>query len=237
MRFLYNEPALMYRDALIVGDTHFGIEQRLQRQGIRAQGISEQMAQHLIQLARGHKARRIIFLGDVKEGITRVDPITREIFEKLKKEFLITIVRGNHDGGIEELGVEVIAGEGLRYGSLGLIHGHSWPGAHVMAARYIVSAHQHPQLTLNDKFGKPHSEPVWVIADGDRAVLRKKYEKTHTDVQLIVVPAFNPLVGFDLKKLSGGQLGPLINNNVFKWSAALVVRLNGNSVGKINQLL
>lgn len=236
MRFLYNVPALLYRHALIVGDMHFGIEQRLHNQGIRAEGISKELTEKLIRVAKENNVKKIIFLGDVKENILRVDPITKKIFEKLSKKFDIVIVRGNHDGGIEQLDVKIAPSEGLRFGQLGLVHGHSWPSKEVMQAKYIISAHQHPQLAMKDAFGKPHLEPVWVIASLQASKIKKYYKKFHPKLQLVVVPAFNSLVGFPIQKLSKEQLGPSLNNNLFKWDHALVYRLNGNCLGRVIDL-
>ena len=234
MKFLYNVPALLYRKALIVGDTHFGIERRLRQQGIRVLNVSEQLADKLINVAKENKAKKIIFLGDVKDPITTVDPITKKIFQKLKKEFELIVVRGNHDGGIEELDVKTAPSEGLLHGELGLIHGHAWPDKKLMKAKYLVSAHQHPQIAFTDAFGKKHTEPIWVVAQADAVKIKKFYPKGNPRIQLIVVPAFNPLVGSTIGKLSQEQLGPLLNNNLFKWNEALMYKLGGNSLGKIN---
>ena len=34
MKFLYNAPALLHKGAIIVGDTHFGMERKLRSRGI-----------------------------------------------------------------------------------------------------------------------------------------------------------------------------------------------------------
>ena len=43
------------------------------------------------------------------------------------------IVKGNHDGGIEQfINAEIIPAEGFVYEKLGLLHGHSWPKSELM---------------------------------------------------------------------------------------------------------
>jgi metallophosphoesterase superfamily enzyme len=50
MKFLYNAPAIMHQDALIVGDTHFGIETKIRRRGIFDEQFSMRLFQRLREL-------------------------------------------------------------------------------------------------------------------------------------------------------------------------------------------
>ena len=77
MRFITNEPAVFHKGALIIGDTHFGIEEKLKLQGIYNDHFSEMMLERIIKLVRMTKAKRLILLGDVKDNITSVDRKTR----------------------------------------------------------------------------------------------------------------------------------------------------------------
>jgi len=235
MKFLYNAPAILYRKALIIGDTHFGMEERLLAKGIYDSQFSDRLFEKIKSLLMETKAEKLILLGDVKENITTLDPKTADILARLSLLTELIIVRGNHDGGIEGCGAKIIPSGGLVFGVLGLMHGHGWPSEECMQAKYIVSAHQHPMLSIVDRSGKRHSEPVWIIADSDKKNISEHYRKFNPDIRLILMPAFNPLVGSSFKP-SDSHLGPVLSNNLFKTNAAIVYRLDGTQLGELEKM-
>ena len=83
MRFIYNAPAIFHRGAIIVGDTHFGMESKLRRKGIFDEQFSLRLFEKLKELILSHKAKRLILLGDVKEDITMLDPMTADVLARL----------------------------------------------------------------------------------------------------------------------------------------------------------
>lgn len=242
MKFLYNAPAILHKGALIIGDTHFGIEGKLFRRGIFSNDFSEKLAEKIIELLKQTKAKKLIFLGDVKDDITYLDQYTIRAFKKIreytdnpKNKIEIIVVRGNHDGGIENLGKEItiIPSDGFVYHGLGLIHGHSWPSEQCMSAKYLISAHQHPQIEFIDASGKRHIETIWAVAEADGKIIREHYENFNKKIKLIMMPAFNPIIGNTIKTGNENHLGPILNNKLFKWNDALLYRLNGIPVHKI----
>ena len=237
MRFLYNAPALLHKGAIIVGDTHFGMEERLRRKGIFDERFSERLGERLRELVLEHKAGRVIFLGDVKEDITMLDRRTEEVLSRLSMVCKITVVRGNHDGGIERFGrAEVLPSEGMVYEGLGLLHGHSWPAEGLMRCEYLVMGHQHPMIALSDAFGRIRREAAWIIAPLEPGKAAERYKAFNRDIKLILMPAFNPLVGSTINSDEKERLGPLLNNKLFKLDDALVFRLDGTCLGKFSDL-
>lgn len=237
MKFLYNAPAIFHKSAIIVGDTHFGMEDKLRRKGIYDDQFSFRMFAKLKELAITHKAKKIIFLGDVKEEITMLDRKTDEILSKLSMICEIIVVRGNHDGGIEKFSkAKVAPSEGMVYENLGLLHGHSWPSEELMSCDYLIMGHQHPMIAITDAFGKRHSEPVWLIAEADTEKVAERYKTFNKKIKLILMPAFNPLVGSPLNIDVNERLGPILNNKLFKLNYALVFRLDGTSLGKFENI-
>jgi len=239
MKFLYNAPAILHHGALIIGDTHFGMEERLKEQGIYDNELSSRIFERIKKLLKETKAKRLIICGDVKENILEIDSKTYKILEKLAEITDVTIVKGNHDGGIDKvslLGVKVVPAEGFVYRKLGITHGHSWPGKELMECDYLISAHQHPQIVLTDKLGKVHREAVWLIAEPEDKKIRRHYEKFNKKIKLVLIPAFNEMVGSVVNIEKKKQLGPILNNNLFKLNDALVVRLDGSLVGKLNSI-
>ncbi|MFA6530970.1 MAG: metallophosphoesterase [Candidatus Micrarchaeia archaeon] len=245
MKFLYNAPAIFHKDALIIGDAHFGIEGKLFRKGIFSNDFSEKLAEKIIELLKQTKAKKIIFLGDVKDDITYLDQYTIRAFRKIKEytddaknKIEIIIVRGNHDGGIENLGngITIVPSDGFVYHGLGLIHGHSWPSEQCMKAKYLISAHQHPQIEFIDSSEKRHVETVWIVASPDEKIIGEHYENFNKKITLIMMPAFNPIIGNTIKTGEEKHLGPILNNKLFKWNDALLYRLNGIPVRRLSSI-
>ncbi|MBU0591077.1 metallophosphoesterase [Candidatus Micrarchaeota archaeon] len=261
MKFIYDAPAIFHKDALILGDTHFGMERKLRNKGIYDEQFSERLFLKLKELILKYKAKKVIFLGDVKEEITMLDEKTRNILSRLSLICEIIIVRGNHDGGIENCGcAKIIPSEGFVYCELGLAHGHSWPEEELMKCKYIVLGHQHPMIGTKDSMGKIHKEPVWIVAEPEEKNISEHYKEYNTEIKLILMPAFNPLVGAVIKltennitkearksfqkskikqsdTISNTKLktGPLLNNKIFKLASALVLRLDGTRLGKLEK--
>lgn len=254
MKFLYDAPAILHKGALIVGDTHFGMEQKLRRRGIYDDQFSERIFLKLKELIIKNKVKTLILLGDVKEDITMLDRITENILAKLSMICKIIIVKGNHDGGIERYsdsrernavhghgGIErcgnadVKPAKGFVYEGLGLIHGHSWPAEELMGCKYLVMGHQHPLVTITDSFGKKHYEPAWLIAPPNEEMIKKHYKKFNKKIKLILMPAFNPAIGTPINNDVKSHFGPLINNKLFKLNHALIFRLSGISLGNLEK--
>ncbi len=237
MKFLYNAPAILHRGAIIVGDTHFGMESKLRRKGIFDEQFSLRLFEKLKMLITGHKAKRLILLGDVKEDITMLDPMTADVLARLSLLCEVTVVRGNHDGGIERCGsAKIIPSEGFVYQGLGLMHGHSWPADKLMGCEYLVSGHQHPLVAMTDTLGRRHSEAVWLVAPADGEKIAARYERFNKKIKLVLMPAFNPLVGSPINSTSEEHLGPVLNNNLFKLNDALVFRLDGTRLGRLHSI-
>lgn len=234
MRFITNEPAMFHKGALIIGDTHFGIEERLKQRGIHNDQFTEMMVEKINKLIMMTKAKKLIILGDVKDNITTVDEKTKTAMQQLQEIIEVTVVRGNHDGGIENVCKNVQPSEGYVYQGLGLVHGHSWPSEDILQCDYVVSAHQHPQIEFIDKSGKRHTETAWLIFPPSKTDIKKKYKKFNEKLQLILMPPFNPLAGKTLKYDEKKHLGPLFKNKLFKYNDAISYRLNGVCIGKLH---
>lgn len=239
MRFLYNEPAVLHHGALIIGDTHFGMEQKLREHGIYDNTLSDRIFERIKNLLKKTKARKIIIAGDVKDSITGFDEKADIALKKISKIAEVIIVKGNHDGGIEKYEtpkIKICQPEGIEYFNVGIVHGHAWPNEKIMECRYLISAHQHPQVMFIDKTGKAHKEPVWLVVEADDRILKKYYKNRNKKIKLILMPAFNPLVGSTINKQKEKQLGPIFNKKLFKLNDALVFRLNGCLIGKLKIL-
>jgi len=255
MRFLHGVPALVIGDALVVADIHSSIEERLNKKGSRVSGITDGMREQLISLISETEARRLIVLGDAKEEIIGISEETMKFYGALSESVPVTIVKGNHDGGLERLESDklkvkeeevLFEQEGERKISFGLCHGHAWPSETLMGCDFLVIAHQHAQIEIHEKkkrksrlregaYGYAHREPAWLVAEPDAKKLLAKYPTANKGIRLVIVPSFNPLVGAG-KAGSGEGLGPILKNNIFKLKHAKTYRLDGTCLGKLSDL-
>lgn len=208
----------------------------MRRRGIYDEQFSMRMFSKLKEMIVKHKVEKLILLGDVKEDITMLDRKTADILAKLSMLCEVIVVRGNHDGGIGEGAVKVVDADGMVFEGLGLIHGHSWPKEELMSCKYLVMGHQHPLVTITDAFGKTRSEAAWLVADCDAKKIAEHYKKFNKKIKLILMPAFNPLVGSSINHDEKKHFGPILNNNLFKLHRALVFRLDGTCLGKLNNI-
>jgi putative SbcD/Mre11-related phosphoesterase len=222
---------------------HFGIEHKLRERGIFDNEFSSRLEKKIEQLLNETKAKTLIINGDVKDRIGELDEITAEMLDKLRERVSeLILVKGNHDGGIEagirsmKLGaaIHIVPADGFAFHGLGIFHGNAWPSAAVIQCKNIISAHQHPQIEFRDKMGKRHVEQAWLIAEVNEAEMKKHYEAFNKKSRLVLMPAFNPLVGSSVNKTV--HLGPVLNNNLFKLDDALVFRSDGALIGKLNEI-
>ena len=195
-----NYPALLIQRQkeriLVVADLHIGWEVKLAEQGIHVPSQTPKILEKMVQLIENCKPTGIIFLGDVKHAIAKVEMEEwRDIpdfFEALTKRVPnIKIIPGNHDGNLEPLLPEttkVLPPTGIVFGNVGLFHGHTWPAPELLNCRDLVTGHVHPTVAFRDTIGFRITRQVWVKAKCDRLHLAKSILKS-----LNIKPAKDPI--------------------------------------------
>ncbi len=208
--------------AIVVADLHIGYEKALRAEGLIIRDPTEEMLSRLEALITRIGAEKLVILGDVKHSIGPCRKVKR--IEELPAEVLV--VKGNHDGNIEDMLDVKIYPRGFRMGDYGFIHGHLWPPEEIFEAKYVFMGHLHPEIDLEDSIGKVHRYPCHLVgrltAEG-----RKRYGG---DPRVFVLPAFNPLVGSAL----ADPLGPLMRNGII--GDFEVYLLNGTYLGRMEEL-
>jgi len=188
LKFVYNEPAAVLADALVIGDVHLGIEYELQRKGYNIHLQYKKVAEHVNRLLKQTGSKTVIFLGDLKHdvyGMKDQEERMLNAFFRLLKARRIIVCKGNHDSYIEHCkGIEVAPPEGILYDDTKtlLLHGHALPEAKLLkAAKTICFGHEHALAKMEE--GKhAWSEKIWIV--GSQA--GKKF---------VVFPHFGDLVG------------------------------------------
>lgn len=193
--------------ALVVADYHAGIESWLRHEeGVHLDSRAEARRERLLTLVEQLGPDRVVFLGDLAHFYGGPHGAERGEIEVLLESLAIpsTIVKGNHDGGIETItddgrfpaAVEVAGTDGIRLDATGFVHGHTWPAPEILEAEVVCVGHEHPFVALEDEVGGRRVEPVWLRGPLDPAPFEGRYDDLDwRDPELVVFPAFNDLVG------------------------------------------
>ena len=221
-------PALLLQNnhdrALVVSDLHIGWERLLSQRGVHVPSQTPKIKNTLLKLIKETKPTQAIFLGDIKDAITKVAmeewKDIPEFFEDIQKEVSdIQVILGNHDGNLEPLlpeNVKIIPPTGISFGDVGLFHGHAWPAPELLECRSLISGHVHPTVAIRDPMGFRMTRQVFVKApcNGEQlaksllnrlgakknnnnlsAVLEEQYKVKVNVSQLFIMPSFNQFLG------------------------------------------
>ena len=220
-------PALLLQEnhdrALVVSDLHIGWERLLSQRGVHVPSQTPKIKNMMLRLIKECKPTRVIFLGDIKDAIAKVEMEDwRDIpnfFEDIQTEVSdIQVILGNHDGNLEPLlpeNVKIIPPTGVSFGDVGLFHGHAWPAPELLECRSLITGHVHPTVAIRDQMGFRMTRQVLVKApcDGEQlaksllnhlgikmntdlsGVLEEQYKVKLNVSQLFIMPSFNQFLG------------------------------------------
>jgi len=221
-------PALLLENAservLVVADLHIGWEVSLAQKGIHVPSQTPKLLDKMIQLIKATTPTSIIFLGDIKHAVEKVEfeewKDVPEFFQKLSEIVQdIQVVPGNHDGNLDALttpNVKIHSSSGIRlWNRFALLHGHAWPKIDLLGCETMVMAHLHPVVTFTDELGFRMIRPAWMRArvegrklakallkhmkikpnGGIHLTVKKRFGIDFTDQRCIVIPSFNDNLG------------------------------------------
>ncbi|MBS7652329.1 metallophosphoesterase family protein [Candidatus Bathyarchaeota archaeon] len=265
-------PAMLLEDGervLVASDFHLGLEYELAKMGINIPYQTERILGELLSLIKEHNPERLLLIGDIKHGV----PITsfqesREIhrfFSALLDEVkAIDVIRGNHDGNLQQLvpeGVAIHSSRGLILGDkyrVAAFHGHAWPSPKLMGSDLMVLGHNHPTVLLRTPLGIRASQRVWVkgrcsgaslaraflkqagFSPGDDPInaFRSHFKIDAKDPEVILMPAFNDLLGGlpINSEPPENLLGPLLRSGAINIDDFEVYLLDGTYLGRVGFL-
>jgi metallophosphoesterase superfamily enzyme len=195
--------------ALVVADYHAGIEDGLRyERGVELRSDADVRRERLGALCDRVEPDRVVVLGDFVHrigdpGRGERDEVAALLDALDGRGVPVTLVPGNHDGGVADAygdRMEVTDPGGCRLGDVGFVHGHTWPDRAVLGAATVCMGHEHPQVRLEDEVGGGRAEKAWL-----RGRLRLDPFADHFDVapaslgpgtsELVVFPAFNDRSG------------------------------------------
>ena len=211
--------------AIVVADLHIGYHHQMEEKGVVMRDNTEDMIKRIEKLLNRYDCDTLIILGDVKHSIGYERKV--RILNSLNAR--IIIVKGNHDGGIEDMiDAEIHDASGLRLEDFGFVHGHAWPSEEVMNAKYIFMGHIHPEVELSDSTGNMHRYPCHLV--GELTEKGSEIYGERRERKIIVLAAFNPMVGSAMIE----DFGPLLRNGII--GNFDVYLLNGLYLGKLDDI-
>jgi putative SbcD/Mre11-related phosphoesterase len=226
---------------LVLADYHAGIESVLRAEGIELESQAEKRRERVLALLADTDADRLVVLGDLIHAVGDPWESEREELAALFDAVAvpITLVKGNHDGQIEALAgefahVTVTEAEGTRIGSVGFVHGHTWPSRDVLEADIVCQGHEHPVVRLEDSVGGSRIEHVWLRGRLASDAFADAVPEAKVDGELVVFPVFNDRSGGTWVNVEGqGFLSPFLPDGLADAEAYL---LNGTRLGPYREV-
>ncbi|PSN84441.1 hypothetical protein B9Q13_03490 [Candidatus Marsarchaeota G2 archaeon ECH_B_SAG-G16] len=186
---LINNSAIFFEKTrtLLISELHLGFG--LKYSAIFADTIFNDCLKRLDTIIKTHKIEYLIVGGDVKEKIGKPSKKEGEylqMFEKflLERSISAVIVKGNHDGLIENyVNFKITEFFTLNDGEANfcIFHGHKVPPVELQSFDHLLMAHIHPSVRIDGS-----KSFVWVFlkkVDGSRPK------------SVIIMPPFNKFVG------------------------------------------
>ena len=199
---------LKYKDILIVGDVHIGLEGVFLKQGIMLPvNQLDNTIKRLEKIIKKAKPKTIIINGDLKEEFGTISDQewkdTTKLINFLKEKSKIILIKGNHDIVLAPIAKKfnLPIYERFDIDQISVIHGDLIIKD---LRKTIIIGHEHPAITFRERPDEKY-----------KCFLLGRYKKHN----LIVMPSFNILIeGSDItkeKRLSPFLQGDLSNFEVY----------------------
>jgi putative SbcD/Mre11-related phosphoesterase len=254
---LLDEPAMVVEHnykTLVIADLHLGIEAEFRQKGINIGSQTKKILERAIKCVKAAEPDVIILLGDVKHTVPQILYSDRKevpfFLARLAEYAPVYVVKGNHDGYIDRLLLEVSEPDwnpkhqidvkttkGFLFDNVGYTHGHSWPSQELFTAQYILIGHNHPRIRLVST-QYTAMKTVWIRAHCDYEAVKEHYPevKMSTVPWVIIMPAFNELCGgVAFNNAKRELLGP-IASKLLRFETMEAYLLDGTYLGKVSDM-
>lgn len=247
---LFDVPALKINTGrsilIVVADLHLGYEHKLHKKGIVVKSRTGEILSSILTIVESEKPDRLVLVGDIKDDLFGADPGTaRELelfFHKLKGSVEnITVVKGNHDGRIEELLPDTFHKLGPRGGvieGIGFFHGHSWPSVDVLESPLVVTAHNHPTFASILAGERYYYHPCWIRGKLDTQKVLEHYPEADHErmgkAEIIVMPSFTKTGKGVVVNTERIFLGPVLANGLLCEKHSRAYLLDGTELGYLD---
>ena len=195
------ERALLIKVSAVIADLHLGLENVMLEKGVavpRMQII--EILESVKRIIENYGIRRIVVAGDLKHEFSRNLPYEWEDVEQFLRnieDIELEVVRGNHDNFLATIlakhGVQLK--EEIEIEGWTIVHGHK-----ECDKPKIIMGHEHPAVKIRFR-GSVYSYHCYL-----------KIKKKQTNQDIIVLPAFSPLVSGSDVLLAEKFLSPILSD-------------------------
>ncbi|MFZ8800777.1 MAG: metallophosphoesterase [Candidatus Nanopusillus sp.] len=196
LKFTRTEGLIFFNKILVISDLHIGIEKELYKKGINIPSQVNYYINKIRKIYEKHNLKYLIIDGDLKHNVPEtslqeifdIPYFINEISQYFKK---IYIIKGNHDGDIEDLitginNVKIL--KALKIKNVVFTHGHLNTK---LKGKYYVIGHHHFAKIISTSIGESIYEKVFIIGYKGNKVI-------------IILPAFSDLAGlWDVGEFQG----------------------------------
>lgn len=233
---------------IAVADIHLGYEAGLLKKGLIIKSRVNDILDEIVEILTSEKPDHFIIVGDLKDELFGTGAGTEyrlmRFFSRLgAMAGKITVVKGNHDGKIEDVlpeDVELIGSRGGVVENVGFFHGHSWPLAEVLEAPLVVTAHNHATFSSILAGEKYFYHPCWVRGKLDAEKVLAHYPEANTakiaEGEFILLPSFAKTGKGVVVNGDSSFLGPVLSNGLLSEEDAKVYLLDGSDLGCLGEL-
>ena len=225
---------------LVISDLHIGFEEKFRSSGVNIEPNINKMAAELEAIIDETHADALIIAGDVKSGIDRIMQSEWEnvpkFLNRIAKKCHVTIVPGNHDGGLQNLlpdSVQLADINGIVIEDTLIIHGHTRPLSKFKECTRLLMGHVHP---IFQKRGNPLSgSPVWAfVRVSKKALFQEIIGGEEAMVDVIVMPSFNSdltVSGYFGEEINAERRQSPIVRELKSATEAIITTLNAEVIG------
>ena len=202
--------ALKYKDNLILGDIHIGLEECMNKEGVLIPRFQlEEVLDRLDKIFSKVKVKNIIINGDIKHEFGTISRQewrdTLKVLDYLREKGNVILIKGNHDtilGPIADK-KEIKILDYYKIDDITILHGHKIiPDLN----KVIIIGHEHPAISFKER-----------PSEKFKCFLRGKY-RNHI---LIVIPSFN-FVAEGTNILKEKLLSPFLQQDLSKFEVFVV---------------
>ena len=228
---------------LVITDIHIGFEEKFRGSGVRILPSIERMVLELESLIDEHRVTDLIVNGDVKSGIDRIlesewENVPR-FFSRLSKKCSVSVVPGNHDGGLSNLlpdGVSLEDINGKLIEDTLILHGHTNPLIKFKDCKRLIIGHVHP--IFQRKSSPLSGQPVWAFLKISkklvfREILDEDFDKDAL-FEVVVMPSFNTELfseGYTVEGERKERKDSSLVNRLKQSEDAVIITLKGEVIG------
>jgi putative SbcD/Mre11-related phosphoesterase len=220
-------PALYFEEekALIVSDTHIGIENERRDSLLLPVSCFSTMLASLVRPVKEMNCKKIVILGDLKHSFRKLHGLSQYLVHRFVRELRTAgaeplVVKGNHDKylgyDMKALGVEFL-NEAQSTAGFVLAHGHNRVSSHgkstgsnIDDCHTLVIGHEHPAIRLPDSLGRRQTFKSFLVLE------TTNNNKSCTGAKrIIVLPSANPLAyGTPVNEVESRELlSPYLREN------------------------